>query len=73
MKTLAIIGIIIGAVALIAGIAAFEAWIFMLLWNHVLCAIFASIPTISFWLAWGILVLLNFVGSAFRSTVKVDK
>ena len=61
--------IIIGVLALIVGISAFEGWIFMLLWNYVLCAIFPSIPILSFWLAWGLLFLINIVGSAFKKVV----
>lgn len=53
--TLAIILI----VALAIGLAAFEAWVVMLLWNAVLVAIFPSVPTISFWVAWGMLILCN--------------
>lgn len=49
--------IIIGLLALAVGISAFEGWIFMLLWNYVLCAIFPSIPILSFWLAWGLAIL----------------
>ncbi len=39
--------------------AALEAWVVMLLWNNVLCAIFTSVPTITFWLAWGLMILCN--------------
>lgn len=61
--------IIIGLLALAVGISAFEGWIFMLLWNYVLCAIFPSIPILSFWLAWGLLFLINLIGSAFKKVV----
>lgn len=61
--------IIIGFLALAVGISAFEGWIFMLLWNYVLCAIFPSIPILSFWLAWGLLFLINLIGSAFKKVV----
>lgn len=74
MKTvLGIIGIILGAVLIAALVGAIEAVVFMLLWNYVVCAIFTSVPTLSFWLAWGVLLLLNIIGSAFRTTVKVQK
>lgn len=74
MKTvLGIIGIILGVVLIAALVGAIEAVVFMLLWNHVVCAIFTSVPTLSFWLAWGVLLLLNIIGSAFRTTVKVQK
>lgn len=51
--------VIILALALAFGLAAFEAWLVMLLWNAVLVTIFPSIPTISFWVAWGVLILCN--------------
>ena len=74
MKTvLGIIGIILGVVLIAALVGAIEAVVFMLLWNYVVCAIFTSIPTLSFWLAWGVLLLLNIIGSAFRTTVNVKK
>lgn len=74
MKTvLGIIGIILGAILLAALVGAIEALIFMLLWNYVVCAIFTSLPTLSFWLAWGVLLLINIIGSAFKSTVNVRK
>ena len=59
---------ILGILVLVVGFAAFEAWIVMLLWNYVLCAIFTSIPTITFWLAWGILILFNIL---FKSVVTI--
>ena len=59
-----------GAVLLALFIAclfgAIEALVVMVLWNYVLCAIITTIPTISFWLAWGILAILNILGSLFR-------
>ena len=51
--------VVLGVLIFVVGFAALEAWIVMLLWNHVLCAIFTSVPTITFWLAWGILILCN--------------
>jgi hypothetical protein len=74
MKTaLGIIGIVLGVALIAALVGAIEAAVFMLLWNHVVCAIFTSVPTLSFWLAWGALLLINIVGSAFRSVVNVKK
>ena len=74
MKTvLKFIGIILGVILLAALIGAIEAAVFMLLWNYVVCAIFTSVPTLSFWLAWGVLLLINIIGSAFKSTVNVKK
>lgn len=74
MKTvLEIICIILGVVLLAALVGAIEAAVFMLLWNYVVCAIFTSAPTLSFWLAWGVLLLINIIGSAFKSNVNVRK
>lgn len=56
MKTILIIILVL---ALVIGLAAFEAWLVMLLWNAVLIALFPSLPTLSFWLAWGLLILCN--------------
>ena len=69
LKILIIILVLIGVLALVVGLSALEGWIFMLLWNYVLCAIFPSIPTLSFWLAWGLLFLINIIGSAFKKVV----
>ena len=67
MKTL---GLILLALAIVCAVGAIEALVVMVLWNYVLCAIFTTIPTISFWLAWGILLILNVIGSFFKSSSK---
>jgi hypothetical protein len=56
----------IGAALIVAGTAlgALSAFVFSLIWNAVVPA-FGG-PEISFWLAWGILFLLSFLGGAFR-------
>lgn len=51
--------VLILILALAFGFAALEAWLVMLLWNAVLVSIFPFIPTISFWVAWGVLILCN--------------
>lgn len=63
MKTF---GAILLALAIACLSGAVSALVVMVLWNYVLCAIFASIPTISFWLAWGVLVVLNIIGSCLK-------
>lgn len=74
MKTfLAIVGIILAVILIVAIVGAIEAAIFMLLWNYVLCALFPAIPTLVFWKAWGLLILINIVLGACRSTVKVNR
>lgn len=69
LKILITILILLGVLALVVGLSALEGWIFMLLWNYVLCALFPSIPTLSFWSAVGLLFLINIIGSAFRKVV----
>jgi hypothetical protein len=65
-----IFGLLLFALAIACLFGAIEALVAMVLWNYVLCAIFTSIPTISFWLAWGILIILNMIGSCFKSRRK---
>jgi len=48
-------------------IVAVQSWLFMLLWNWIVPLIF-SLPHVSFFQAFGILALLNFIGGCFRST-----
>ena len=65
-----IIGLLLLGLVLSCLLGAVEALVVMVLWNYVLCAIFTSVPTISFWLAWGILIILNVIGSFFKSSRK---
>ena len=65
-----IIGLLLLGLVLSCLLGAVEALVVMVLWNYVLCAIFTSVPTISFWLAWGILIILNVIGSFFKSSKK---
>lgn len=58
--------IFIGAILLTVLFSAIEVGIFMLLWNWIAVGLFSA-PEISFWVAFGILCLLNFIGSSFRS------
>ena len=53
-------------IGLAFGLAAFEVWICMLLWNGVLCAVFTTIPTISFWQMWGLLILFHLLFAPSR-------
>lgn len=74
MKTfLAIVGIILAIILIAVIVGAIEAAIFMLLWNYVLCALFSAIPLLTFWKAWGLLILINIVLGACRSVVNVNK
>ena len=59
MKIVGIILAIVLIVAAVVGLTAFEAWLIMLLWNAVVCAIFPNLPELSFWLAAGLMLLCN--------------
>lgn len=68
--TAAIIAGCIIALPLIVGISALSGWVLMLLWNWALVGIFPTIPILDFWKAWGLTLLLGFVGSFFRGNHK---
>lgn len=38
---------------------------FMLAWNYALCAVFVAIPTVTYWQAFGICILLDIIGGKF--------
>ena len=52
------IAIIALALALAFGILCFEGWLLMLLWNAVIPAIFVGAPTLHFWGAVGLILIL---------------
>jgi hypothetical protein len=66
MKEIALILVVL---ALAFGIVCFEAWIGMLLFNWV-AGLFGCAFALTFWQAFGICVLLDFVGSFFRTNSK---
>jgi hypothetical protein len=72
MSKLHLFLIVMGILAFAVVFAALEAWVFMLLWNWILVGLFNA-PTISFWLAWGVLILINILTKAIRSTVTINK
>lgn len=51
--------VVVLALGLVFGLLCLEAWFIMLLWNAVIPAIFVGMPTISFWLAFGLMLLCN--------------
>lgn len=51
--------VIVLAIGLVFGLLCLEAWFIMLLWNAVIPVIFVGMPTISFWLAFGLMLLCN--------------
>lgn len=60
------LAIIVG-LAIVFGLACFEAWILMLLWNWIMPSLFPSVPTIGFWLAFGIMMLCNILFGGVRT------
>ena len=66
--TLALLLVLILAFA----VGAFEAWIVTLLWNAVLVTLFPSLPTLSFWLAWGLMILCNILFKSISVSTKRD-
>jgi hypothetical protein len=54
--------------ALVFGLLCLEAWIVMLLWNAVIPLLWATAPTLSFWVAMGLMLLCNLL---FGSTVRI--
>jgi len=65
-------GMVFSAIALFAIVGAFVSWIFMLLWNSVAVTMF-ELPEITFWKAWGLLLLINLVTSSFKSVTSNSK
>jgi hypothetical protein len=66
---LAIIGIVIGALALSFGVMCFQAWLVMLLWNWIAVGLFGA-PVLTFWVAFGLRLLCSLL---FKSNVTVNK
>ena len=62
---------IILGLALVFGALCLEAWIGMLLFNWVV-SLFGSAFALTFWQAFGVCVLLSFVGGFFKSSSKND-
>lgn len=55
-----------GAICLVVGVIAFQAWILMLLWNWVVVAMFGA-PPMTYWIGVGFSLLLALIGSFFKS------
>lgn len=56
---LLVILVFVVALGLAFGVMAFEAWILMLLWNAVIVSLWASAPSLTFWLAFGLILICN--------------
>lgn len=53
---------------IIVALGAIEGLVLMLLWNWLAPLFWSNAPILSFWQAWGILVLLNLIFSPFKSS-----
>ena len=60
------VGLFLAILLFCIGIGALEAFLIMLLWNEVACLLIPSLPTLTFWVTCGILVLINLLLSAFK-------
>lgn len=49
---------------------AFGGWIFMLLWNWLAPLFWTTAPVLTFWQAWGVCILISWIGSFFRNKSK---
>lgn len=58
---------IIIVLALVFGVVCFEAWIGMLIFNWVM-GLFGVAFVLTFWQAFGVCILLSFVGGFFKSS-----
>ena len=61
--------VVAGIIGLVIGLGALVGLIFMLLWNWIMPYLF-GLPSISFWMAWGITILLGFLFNGVRATTK---
>lgn len=52
---------------IIIGIGAICGYVFMFLWNWLAPLFWVSAPILSFWQAWGCMILLNLIFSRFKS------
>jgi len=63
-KVFAIIGMVLGGVVIAAVMALLLGFVVMWLWNWLMPAIF-GLPTITFWQAWGLVVLAHILFKSF--------
>ena len=59
LALLAVVLVLAIALGLVFGIMALEAWILMLLWNAVIPSLWVGAPSLTFWLAFGLLLICN--------------
>lgn len=56
---LACILVLVIAAGIAFGAICLEGWILMLLWNAVICSLWATAPTLTFWLSVGLMLICN--------------
>lgn len=49
---------------------AFGGWIFMLLWNWLAPLFWKAAPQLTFWQAWGVMILLSWIANLFHNKSK---
>lgn len=54
------------ALALAFGLFCLNAWLVMLLWNAVVCAIWVALPTITFWQSFGLVLIVRLILGGFK-------
>ena len=59
LALLAVVLVLAIALGLVFGIMALEAWILMLLWNAVITSLWVGAPSLTFWLAFGLILICN--------------
>ena len=59
LALLAVVLVLAIALGLVFGIMALEAWILMLLWNAVITTLWVGAPSLTFWLAFGLILICN--------------
>jgi hypothetical protein len=64
--------IVILAIVLIFGLMFLEAWVGMFIFNWVM-SLFGATFALTFWQAFGVCVLLSFVGGFFKSSSSTSK
>lgn len=67
LALLAVVLVLAIALGLVFGVMAFEAWILMLLWNAVITALWAGAPSLTFWLAFGLILICNILFKSSKS------
>ena len=59
-KLIAVLGLVVGSFLLVLAVAGLFAFFVKLLWNG-LCPVLFHLPPITFWQAWGLMILSHFL------------